>query len=234
MKLLVDAPAYWPTEEIARSKAWLYLASAKHFGIEPQLYGIGAYTYYPGEVPMRLDGQIDYLKRVGGDYTHVLFTDAWDVLFADPLHVIINKYEKFGSPPCLIGGTKQCLNSWPRDKYDQYFDLTKQCRYPTTAMYIAEIPYIIDCFTRMDKSCTHDQTNAFMHGWSEGWFRPEIDYDSVLFQDTEDCAKVVGTRLYNLCSQTMPSMIHISGDYMDPNTGRDSRIIPWAQKLGII
>lgn len=234
MKLLVDAPAFWPTEQAAHAKAWLYLASAKKFGIEPQLYGIGWFPHYIGETRMRMDSQIRFLKDVGGDYTHVLCTDAWDVLFCDPLDVIIDKYKSFGCPPALFGGTRHCLNLWPRDKFDAYFDLTKIRRYPAPPTYIAEIPYIIDCYERMDKDCSHDQTNAFMHGITEGFFTPAIDYESVLFQDTLEDADVVNGHLYNTDTKTTPSIFHISGGYMDPNIGRDPVIIPWAQRLGVI
>lgn len=234
MKLLVDAPAFWPTEQAAHAKAWLYLASCKKFGITPRLYGIGWFDHYIGETRMRMDCQIRFLKEVGADYTHVLCTDAWDVLFCDPLEEIIRKYESFGSPPCLMGGTRQCLNLWPRDKYDAYFDLTKLRRYPSPPTYIAEIPYIIDRFERMDKDCSHDQTNAIMSGIIGGFFQPVIDYEAVLFQDTPEDADVVDGHLFNIDTKTTPSTLHISGGYMDPEHGRDHAIIPWAQRLGII
>ena len=233
MKLLVDAPAYWPTEEMARSKAWLYLASAKKFGAEPKLYGVGS-TYYRGEVPMRLDGQIEFLKQYVDEYTHVLFSDAWDVIFTAPLAEIVEKYTAFGRPECLIGGAIQNLNAHPDNKYDEYFDMTKPYPYATTAMYIAEIPYVIDRFSRMDKSCTHDQTPAFIGGWIEGWFRPEIDYQCFLFQDKTDNCELRNGRVYNTKTGTWPSMLHVSGDYMSPETGRDHKIVPWARGLGVI
>lgn len=234
MKLLIDAPAYWPTEAMARQKAWLYLASAAHFGAEPQLYGIGS-TYYLGEVPMRLDGQIAFLEQhTGSGYTHVLFSDAWDVIFTAPLDEIIEKYRQFGSPECLIGGALQNLNAHPDNLYDEHFDMTQPWPYATTAMYLAEIPYIIDRFKRMDKRKTHDQTPAFIGGWIEGWFRPVIDHHCQLFQDTDQFCIVQDGRVYNTITKSYPSMLHVSGDFMDPETGRDHRIIPWAKQLGIL
>ena len=233
MNLLVDAPAYWPSEDAARSKAWLYLASAAHFGASPHLYGVGS-TYYHGEVPMRLDGQIEFLTQHKADYTHVLFSDAWDVIFTAPLDEIVYKYKKFGSPECLIGGAIQNLNAHPDNLYDEFFDMTQPYPYATTAMYIAEIPYIIDRFTRMNKACTHDQTPAFIEAWMEGWFHPEIDYKCELFQDKEDNCILHEGRVHNTLTDTYPSMLHVSGDFMDPATGRDHRIIPWAKGVGIL
>lgn len=218
MKLLVTAPACWDSEEVARKQLWLYLASAKHYGIEANLYGIGFFQQYPGETPMRMDALIQFLKYMHhihhGLYTHVLFTDGWDVLFTDPLDVIIDKYKRFGSPECLCGGWRECYNPSPENppgKYDSYYDLSKPNPYPTNVMFIAEIPYIIDRFTRMlEHSCTHDQSHAFIYGWTQGFFRPVIDHECELFQNMEENVEVVeGPRLYNRKFATHPSIFHI-------------------------
>jgi hypothetical protein len=174
MKLLVCAPAYWATESEARDHCWLYLRSCSKWGITPYLYGIGA-DRYMGETVMRMDGLIECLATVGKGYSHVLFTDAWDVIFTGPLAEIQAKYEAMGSPPCLAGAAASCMNIHPDDMYDSYFDMTQPQPYLTPALLLGEVDYIRSAFERMDRSKTHDQSPAIMQGWVEVWFKPLID-----------------------------------------------------------
>lgn len=233
MKLIVTAPAYFPSMETASEKCWLYLRSADCFGIQPTLYGSPC-TQYLGEAPMRVDGQIETLKKLNGEYTHVLFTDAWDVMFVSPLQKIIRKYENMGSPECLIGASEHNLNAHPDTLYDEHFDTSRPYPYFTSAMYIAEIPYIVDRFSRMDRSDTHNQTTALMQGWIEGWFRPVIDHGCQIFQDKGKHCEIRGKSVYNRVTGSWPCVLHLSGDYLSPETGRDHLMLPWARELGIV
>lgn len=236
MNLLVDGPAYWPTEEIARNKVWLYLKSCDKFGIQPLLYGIGC-TQFQGETPMRISGQIETLQiaKRNYEYTHVLFTDLWDVMFVAPLDEIIEKYKNMGAPHCLIGGASRNMNVHPDNLYDDRFDQSKRYRYMTPSFYIAEIPYILEAFSRMECKTTHDQSPDFMKGWIEGWFRPMIDSNCEIFGIDDDNYCMRDGRVFNMHTGTYPSVFHArGGDYVDPETGRDHLLLPWAKRLGIV
>lgn len=231
MNLLVTAPTCWPTEEIVTQKIWLYRASCEKYGIHPEFYGLGA-TRYEGSGYIRMDGHLNYLKQHAGGYTHVLFTDAWDLLFLAPLEAIVAKYIAFGSPPMLMSAT-WCLNDYTIYAPDDV-DPSTPYKFPGSAMYIAEIPYLIDTFTRMDRVKKEDESYAYSKAWREGWFRPVLDSKCELFQDNEKYCIVENGRVYNALTGTYPLIVHFGGDYTDPDTGKDVRIIPWAKQLGII
>ena len=232
MKLLVDAPAYWQDESTARAKAWLYLASCKKFGIEPVLYGVGS-QHYVGEAAMRVDGQIEVLKAHSTSHTHVLFTDAWDVIFLEPLAEIVRRYREFGSPPCLNGAAAACQ----RQELAHHFDQTVPYPYITPAMYIGEIPYMLEVLTRMQEvnPGTHDQTPGFIQGWIEGWFSPVIDHDCKVFGIDDENYGVLGGRVHNMRTGSYPCVFHADGRVStNPDTGRDAILEPWAIATGVL
>lgn len=239
MKLLVNTAAYWPTEEIYLQKTWLYQASCRKFGITPLSYGIGA-TRYEGNGAMRMDGQLDFLLANGKGYTHVLFTDSWDVLFVAPLSEIISKYENMGSPPLLMNASSKWAVNDPPIYVDAGYDESTPYRYPVGAAYIGEVQHIIDNFSRMDRSIKADQAYAYNKAWKEGWFRPVMDNHCYLFQDNvhfpdRDVCMIRDGRIYNPLTETFPSVIHLAdGGYTNPETGKDDRIRPWAERLNII
>jgi len=106
-------------------------------------------------------------------------------------------------------------------------------------MYIAEIPYLIDTFTRMDRSAKHDESYAYEKAWTEGWFRPVLDSKCRIFQDQEvlhgeTVCEVRDGRVWNKLTDSWPCVIHFGGNYTDPDYGKDPRITPWAKELGII
>lgn len=240
MKILPMAPACWATKEIAEKKIWLYLTSCRKFGIEPKLYGTGM-DRYEGSGWIRMDAMLAAVKEVDrSEFTHVLYTDAWDLLFTVGLDEITMKYERFGCPPMLMAaGVGTNVNDL--DAYlDVELDDTKFYRYPAQAAYIAEIGYLVDAFERMDKSRKHDETYAYMKAWKEEWFRPVLDHQCEIFQDHPDHCRVVNgwdkgqRRLYNEQTDTYPCTLHFGGGFTDQETGKDERIIPWAKELVII
>jgi SAM-dependent methyltransferase len=238
MKLMVNAATYWASAEEVQKKCWLQLASQKKHGIGDDVrrtYGTGS-TYYHGEASMRLDGQIEFLKHHAEDFTHVLCTDAWDVLFLTGLDEIIAKYKAMGLPPYLSSGSRILMNVPPANmpEVDSAFDQTAMYRYPSLAMYIAEIPEVIEMFSRMKRDNSHDSTPAYMAAWMDGWFRHAIDTQCEIFQDWGDNCIVKDGRLYNEVTGTYPCLLHVGGSYTRPDIGRDEQTIEWARQLGII
>jgi hypothetical protein len=236
VKLLVLTAAVWPTEEEARRKLWIFLKSCERWGITPQLYGVG--RTFPAYRQMCLDYQLEYLKTVTG-YSHVLYTDGWDAMFTGPLDEILFKYNALDRPRILCSAFYQLGNvSNAEERYPNCFSRTIRYRYPNRGGYIAEIPVIIDAFTRMleQPNLSGDDCLSWYDAWRDGWFRPTLDSDCRIFQIAEDDIVIPRTsrRLFNRHTRRMPCILHLSGGYTSQTTGKDERMKPWAKALGII
>jgi hypothetical protein len=239
MKLMVLTAAVWPTKEEALRKLWIFLRSCDKFGADPHLYGVG--HSFPGYRAMKLDLQLKYLRSQASDYTHVLYTDGWDAMFAQPLDAAIRIYNAMGAPPILASASIWLGNeSHEQENYPGCFDHSITYKYPCVGGYMAEISAIIEAFERMMKlpRQTGDDCFNWYDGWKEGWFRPALDNQCRIFQVEDPHTKllpIAGTvRLCNIETGTLPCILHCSGGYCDPKTGKDSRLIPIARALGII
>lgn len=239
MNLCVLTCGVFPTEEIARQKMWILFASAKKFGIDVTMYGVG--RTFPAYKTMMLDWQLEHLRTLDPSYTHVLFTDGWDAFFTAPLATIIRKYEDMGSPQILVSAFYQLGNVSDAEKdYPNCFDTSKRYCYPNRGGYLAEIPAIIDAFERMLKlpRQSGDDCLNWYDLWATGW-RPTLDSQCEIFQIADDDTVVRDgpdgePHLLNTHTGRLPCVWHHSGGYTDQVTGKDARMIPWAERLQII
>lgn len=257
MKLAVLTCAAFPSEGEARRKLWIFLRSCEKFKIDPILYGIGA-PQFQGYKRMMLDMQLDALVKLGlneAHYTHVLFSDGWDAFFTAPLEEIMAKYVRLGSPSFLASAYIGLGNESDMSKYDGCFDETIPYRYPNRGGYLAEIPEAIHAFQRMVDMPhqTGDDCFNWYEGWREGWFRPTLDSGCEIFQVSDVNAQTVikwdpptvdfrpgmhevpiEYRVKNTVTGSYPCILHLSGGYGDPETGKDERLKPWARALEIL
>lgn len=186
---------------------------------------------------MRVTGHIEHMQRLQGEFTHVLFSDAWDVLFTAPLSEIISKYEQAGSPPFLLGAcaaTSGLMNIHDPSEYEHYFSSCLY-RYPSTSFYFAEIPYAIDTLSLLPGISTHDESASYMQAIRGGWLqRVTMDHTCEIFQEQPEYCEIADGRLRNTHTGTSPCMIHLGGGYVDSEYGKDDTIRPWAEQLGIL
>ena len=242
MKTLVLTAGVWPTEKEAKDKMRIYMASCKKFGICPNLYVVG--RQFPGYRALCLDYQLEYLKTVPTEYTHIIFSDGWDCFFTAPLEEIIGKYVRLGSPEILCSAFYQLGNVSDAEKdYPNCFDDSIRYRYPNRGAYIAEREAIIDAFERMLRLPRQTGDDAFnwYDLWATGW-RPMLDSNCEIFQvATDDCViaepedyPLRPRRLYNQHTKSWPCVWHHSGGFSHQSHGKDDRMIPWAKKLEII
>ncbi len=231
MKLMTLTCGVYPQDQV-RKKLWIFLKSCEKYGIEPHIYGQGEpWTIYRD---IKLEKQLQYLKTVQSEFTHVLYTDGQDAFFTAHLSEIVAKYEHMGSPPILTSAYTGFANSaCPGEGFDKSIRL----RCPHVGGHLSEIPAIIDAFERMLKlpNQTSDDSFNWRDAWLEGWFRPILDSNCEIFQVT-DMDVVLGEhgRLRNLQTASNPCILHLAGGYTSQDTGKDDRMVPWAQKLGII
>lgn len=94
MKISVIAPCFYTKSSSIR---YLMLSAARH-GIYVNAYGFG--DVYKGWIDTHITRCIDKLRSL--DSTHVLFTDASDVVFVRGLQEITSRYLRLGHPPMLM------------------------------------------------------------------------------------------------------------------------------------
>ena len=239
MRLMVLTAAVFPSEAEARQKLWIFLKSCDKAGVPPEdlhLYGMG--RGFPGYRAMMLDYQLEYLKQHASDgYTHVLFTDAWDAFFIAPLAEVIRKYKLMGRPSILTAAFFQLGNvSDEVAQYPECFDHSIYYRYPNRGGYIAEYEAIVDAFERMLRlpRQTGDECFNWYDAWQEGWFRPQLDSNCLIFQVTDNHFEAFPSQGYNRTTRQYPCILHLAGGWCSPETGKDHVMIPWARKLGVI
>lgn len=242
MKLAVLTCAAFPTEEEARRKLWIFLRSCEKFKIDPILYGIGT-PQFQGYKRMMLDMQLEALQDINRSYSHVLFTDGWDAFFTADLQEIMAKYVRMGSPAFLASAYIGLGNESDMTKYEGCFNETIPYRYPNRGGYLAELPEAIHAFQQMVDMPhqTGDDCFNWYEGWREGWFRPTLDHNCEIFQVSDMNAALTLTqsqqefpRVTNTVTNSQPCILHLSGGYGDPETGKDAALKPWARALGII
>lgn len=240
MNLAFISCAHFPTPDIAKQKLWIFLRSCEKFEIKVNFYGNG--MPFPGYRQLMLDWQLEYLKGLNTtkEISHVLFTDAWDAFFCADKGEILSKYLSYGSPDMLCSAYIGLGNESDMSKYEGCFDDSITYRYPNRGGYIADIDYVISSFETMlsNEGLTGDDCMEWYRGWREGWFRPTLDSHCQIFQVSDLNAEVRetthGTRLYNNATRSEPCILHLSGGYTDPVTGKDDRMIPWARALNIL
>lgn len=242
MKLMVTGPTYWPAEEEFRRKFWLYLRSCEKFGVTPDMqrfYGLGS-TSYQGGAGMRIYGLLAFLKEHSEDFTHVLFSHLWDCMFTAPIGEIVVKYQQFGSPPLLMGAANQDISDLHPPESDRYlplFDTTKRYWYPAWSMYLAEIPYIVDRFDKIEKGF-HNDCIPLLSALESKVLEPVYDHECEIFMtvtpETNELEIIENGYLHNWSTGTFPALAHFLIGDANQDTGKDASIIPWARKLGIV
>lgn len=232
---------YWTTTEEAYRKCWLYLKSMEKFNIPKENwhpYGIG--RSYCGSTAMRSLGQMEFLKQVSGNFTHVLCTDAWDVLFTAPYTEPMEKYAAMGHPPMLIaagkreGGIFNMMGTG--EPYYDLFDIDKPYPFPST-FHMGEIPFILDRLERMNKAVpnTHDESLMYAEAFRNGLLdKSMLDTGCCIFQEKGHLLEVKDGRLYNAATDSYPCVAHMADGWTSQETGKDHIVEPWAKRLEII
>lgn len=202
--------------------------SCKRFGIDLQTHGIGC--PFPGFGPSFERYTIPHIESLKDRNSHVLFIDGSDSLVLSELSEIVYKYERLGSPPCLMSAEMDV----PPHKAYKGFTNSPPWKYVNGGGYIAEITFFLSLAKKLIASCAQDSGNH------QEWFRQEwehypweLDWNCHIFQTMNGypSVRVVQDRVVNTVTGTWPCILHFAGGYSDPLTGRDERMKPWVEAL---
>jgi hypothetical protein len=241
MKLAVLTCAIYPTRTEAEQKLRFFMASCAKAGVEREdvhLYGIGRDFHRTDWRTKKLIYQLDYLKEMPTDYTHILYSDGGDAVLCGHINEVIHKYHAFRSPSMICSAAPFIANGqdafWQTWQYDGCFDNSITNRYPHVGGYIAERDYVTGAFERMLKlpRQTWDDCWNWMDAWKEGWFRPVLDSNCEIFFVTDTEPVIKDSRV--VVGESRPNVIHLSGGYADQVTWKDYKMEPLARSLGIL
>lgn len=83
----------------------------------------------------KTDGYLKFAKEHQSDFSHMMFVDAYDVIFAAGWDEIMEKFKKF-EVPIVIGSECYC---WPDLKLaSKYPSTTHRCKYLNAGFWMAE------------------------------------------------------------------------------------------------
>ena len=248
MKIMYLGIAVWPSWEVAAQKMWIWRKSIDRFGYRFFYYGVGT-TWWPGYRAQKVEVPLAHLKKYGwGDCTHILYTDCCDCLMMAPQGEIEAKYKAMGSPPMLVSGSSQLSNVSDPARYAALREWALRkgeyaYRYPHVGGYLMEAHLVVEFLQMLhDKYPQHgDDCFAWYDAISDGAFRPEIDHDCEIWMVNGDedirlhkSGDDDEKRVFNVTTASYPSIWHNSGGYADPVDYRDKKMLPMAERVGII
>lgn len=154
----------------------------------------------------------NYAKSIQEDYTHILFVDAYDIIFLDTLSTIESEYLFWYKDLIVFSAEKGC---WPDAGLAASYPVsTSSWNYLNSGSYIAPIPAFIDMVDKYVLKPAHDDqayfTNIFLNDKII-----TLDYNCILFQSTafagEDDFTYTEDSLINNKQHTSPLIAHGNG-----------------------
>lgn len=184
-----------------------YLDSAKEFNIKPIVLGFGE-KWKGGEDIKRKPGggwKINLLKEALTPYKDdtkkiVLFTDGYDVIFANDLDEIFRRFQKTNAR-VLFGAEPYC---WPDPQLaPKYPEVVDGKRFLNSGMYMGYIPEILKLLERDNVEDSDDDQLFFTKAYLDEDFRNgiqfKLDHKSEIFQNINGAAsKFISFLLYPL------------------------------------
>lgn len=167
---------------------------------------------------------------------YIVFVDAWDVIFAQPLEVVMDKYKSV-NVPIIIGAEKNCFPSNFKKEYDR-LPYTSSYKYLNSGVIIGETAAIMEVLEAMDAPNLpqdyHDgRTGRNFHFNDQAMYMDiylrqpiemQLDYNCLIAQNMQDvtlnditlCGRYLNNKMYmaevrNKETQTFPSIIHWNG-----------------------
>ena len=211
-RVLLLTVATHMTHELER-----FIESAEHFGYDYEILGLGrewvggvaenGRLIFPGG-GMKVNLLKDYIGDIDDD-TIILFTDSYDVVFADGPESIINKWNSLGGG-MIFTAEKTC---WPEPHLSKvYPDSPYDYRYLNSGGFLGRAEDIKKLIETNCEDSDDDQlyyTLKFLN--SEGI---TLDYECDIFQTLNssfDDVELHNGSVFNRVTKTYPTVIHANG-----------------------
>ena len=185
--------------------------SARHHGID--IVNLGLNVDWKGTDMKGLGGGMkinlmkDYLEKIHDDDI-VLFTDGYDVFYADNLDTITERFLDFGHD-VLFSGEMIC---WPHaDVADQFPDAPTRFKYINSGTYIGRAKELKKIMNHAPIE-HHEDDQAYIHSlYFECIYDIAIDYECYIFQTNFEEVKKLGSQLHNPETECCPCIYHGNG-----------------------
>lgn len=157
----------------------LYWRSCARWNLQPIILGSG--RPYPGHAA-RLKMLRQFLNEAGDRFTHLVFSDAYDVVWSAGWNELLERFATFGRP-IVFSAERNCFpDSSLRRRYPR---TSSPYKYLNGGFWMAEIPAARELLNEMDDAMltpnTMDQ-QIFAQMFVDGDPRLALDYSSLLCQ----------------------------------------------------
>lgn len=206
MTLDVIAPAFYPDT----SHIEYFLKSAIRHKIAVNLYGVTQpFTHW---IDTHVNRCLKVLKDTAG--SHVLFTDAADVIWLAGMNEIIGKSRDHRTSPVLI---------------------SIEDSGPNFGGWMGERGAMMDVLQILAQMEGGDPQERLREAIRKDWLHVSFDYQRSIFQvmDGSDLEVVEG-RIRNNNTGEWPCLLHFAGGYTDPVHGKRERMDSWMDLLGYV
>jgi GR25 family glycosyltransferase involved in LPS biosynthesis len=183
--------------------------SGARMGIYPKNLGSG--DIWQNDMSSPAGGRkINLLKEYIADLPDndvVLFTDAYDVFYADDLDTITRRFLGFNSR--ILFSAEQYI--WPdKSLADKFPESETKYRYLNSGTFIAEVGELKKVLDE-DISDDEDDQLYYQKKFLSGEFDIKLDYEGYIFITHEEEVRKEGFQLYNPATNTMGCVYHGNG-----------------------
>lgn len=194
-----------------RKKCTYINTSARKYGID--IVNIGTNVDWKGTDMTALGGGMkinlmkDYIKDLH-DNDIVLFTDAYDVFYADDLETITERFLEFDAA-ILFSGELYC---WPDNELaDRFPESHTRFKYINSGTYIGRVGELKKLFSHEDIK-DHEDDQLYVHRcFLANLFDIAIDYECYIFQTHFDGTIKLGNQLNNPETHCCSCIYHGNG-----------------------
>lgn len=149
----------------------------------------------------------NYIKDLP-DEDIVLFTDAFDVFYADDINTIYERYVDL-SAELIFGAEMFC---WPVESIaDQFPKSDTQYRYLNSGTIMGKVGALKKLFA--NNKCKDDEDDQLFYQkiFLQGEYDIGLDYEQYLFQTHDPCVEILNHQLHNPITRCCPCIYHGNG-----------------------
>ena len=194
-----------------RLKCNMINTSAKHYGIDIVNIGLnkewwGTNMEGPGG-GHKVNLLKEYIKPLADDDI-VLFTDAFDVFYADDINTIYERYVDL-SAKVIFGAELYC---WPdKSIEDQFPDTHTPYKYLNSGTIMGEVRELKNILKYKSVADDGDDQLFYQKIFLEGGYDIALDYEQYLFQTHDEEVGILNGQLHNPKTNCCPCIYHGNG-----------------------